>query len=403
MVAPPLRVVRVITRLNVGGPARHVALLEAHLPPFGYTSWLVHGALHAGERELSADAGPGHDVVRLESLGRRVRIGDDALAFWRLLRLMFRLRPDIVHTHTAKAGALGRAAAFCYNRTRAKRRRAVVVHTFHGHLFQGYFGPRASRLVQRVERGLARVTDLTIAISDSQRSDLVDRFRIAPAERVVIAPLGLDLAPLAAANPTPRNQIRERLGLEPDAVICAFVGRLVPIKHVDLLVRACARAFARQPAARLLIVGDGECRAALEALVRDSGLGGRVRFAGWRTDLADIYAATDIVALSSRNEGTPVALIEGMAAGCAVVATAVGGVPDVVEDGVTGRIVPDDDERALAAALADLVGDPAERTRLGSAARAAAMSRFGYARLVADIDRVYREAIDVVRGRVRGS
>ena len=392
MTPPALRVVRVVTRLNVGGPARHVALLEAHLPPLGYTSTLVYGALHAGERELPAPAGPGHDLIKLEALGRRIQLLSDLMAFVALVRVLFRLRPDIVHTHMAKAGTLGRLSAVLYNATRPRSRRAVVLHTFHGHVFQGYFRPGMSRMVQRVERVLARVTDQIIAISASQKRDLVDEFQIAPADRVVVVPLGLDLAPLAAADTT-REATRTAWGFSPEAVVVAYVGRLVTIKHVDLLVRACARAFVREPQGRLLVVGDGDCRSALEQLVAEVGLTGRVVFAGWRTDLAAVYAASDVVALSSRSEGTPVALIEALAAGRPVVATAVGGVPDIVQDGVTGRLVPDDDEPALAAALADLVGDPATRARLGAAGPPWVLERFGYARLVTDIDRVYRKTI----------
>jgi glycosyltransferase involved in cell wall biosynthesis len=389
---PVLRVVRVVTRLNVGGPARHVALLEAHLPPLGYTSTLVHGALHEGERELPAPPGPGHDVIQLEALGRRVRVVSDLTAFVTLVRVLFRLRPDIVHTHMAKAGTLGRLGAVLYNSTRRRSRRAVVIHTFHGHVFQGYFGPSMSRMVQRVERVLARVTDQIIAISVGQERDLVERFQIAPADRVVVVPLGLDLVPLTTAG-TPREATRAAWGFRPEAVVVAYVGRLVAIKHVDLLVRACARAFEQLPQGRLLVVGDGECRAALERLVADAGLAGRVVFAGWRTDLAAIYAASDIVALSSRNEGTPVALIEALAAGRPVVATAVGGVPDIVQDGVNGHLVPDDDEAALAASLADLVRDPAARARLGAAGPPWVLERFGYPRLVTEIDGVYRKTI----------
>jgi glycosyltransferase involved in cell wall biosynthesis len=398
----PLRIVRVVTRLNVGGPARHVALLEAHLPALGYTSWLVHGALHAGEQELPVLSGSGHDVVRLESLGRRVQLLSDVSAFLALVRLLFRLRPDIVHTHTAKAGTLGRLAAVVYNGTRSRARRAVVLHTFHGHVFEGYFSPRVSRVVERTERLLARCTDRIVAISPLQRRDLVERFRIAPADRVAVVPLGLDLSAVAVGAAA-RDSARAAMGFPPDAVVCAYVGRLVPIKHVDLLVRACARAFAASPLGQLLVVGDGECRSVLERLASESGLDGRVIFTGWRTDLGAVYAAADLVALTSRNEGTPVALIEALAAGRPVVATDVGGVRDVVSDGRTGRLVPDDDEDALVRVLADLIGNAAERDRLGAAGPASVLERFGYPRLVTDLDRIYREAIAAGRSGRRSS
>jgi glycosyltransferase involved in cell wall biosynthesis len=394
----PIRVVRIIARLNIGGPARHVALLERHLPKLGYQSWLVYGTPAAGERELAFEAGPGHTAVRLTSLSRSIRVVADVAALWQIWQVLRRVRPDVVHTHTAKAGALGRVAAAGYNLTRRRARRAVVIHTFHGHVFEGYFRPSVARIVRRVERALARVTDRIIAISPGQRSDLVERFHVAPANRVVVVPLGLDLEPLAGLA---RDRSRTRSTGDADAVVCAFIGRLAPIKHVDLLIRACARAFASESHGRLLVVGDGECRAELEALAAQLGVMDKITFAGWQTDLQALYAGVDLVALSSLNEGTPVALIEAMAAGCAVVATTVGGVPDVVDDRRTGRLVAPGDESALARVLAELIADAEQRARLGAAARAEALARFGYLRLVADVDRVYREALEAA-GSVAG-
>jgi len=399
-----LRVVRIIARLNIGGPARHVALLQRHLAARGYDSTLVTGVPSAGEGELPPDEAAGAPIDRIvvPELGRALRAADDLVAFVRIYRLLRRLEPDIVHTHTAKAGALGRVAASWYNLTRRPRRRAVVVHTFHGNVLRGYFGPVASRAVRAAEQALARVSDRIVAISSTQRRDLVEVFRIAPARKVVVVPLGLDLDALAHA-PDRGGSLRGDAGFPSEAIVCGYVGRLVPIKHVDLLVRAFAEVRRRQPRARMLIVGNGECRADLERLVGDLDLTGDVHFAGWRTDLIQVYGAMDIVALSSRNEGTPVALIEAGAAGKAIVATRVGGVPDVVETERTGLLVPDDDVAALASALERLIVDPDLRTRLGAAARANSISRFGYARLIDDLDALYRAEDDARRGRTPSS
>lgn len=393
--SPRVKVLRIIARLNVGGPARHVALLQTHLAPLGYDSLLIYGRPGPGERELPLD--PGVAAEQVASLGPSVRFAGDFVALLRLVRLLFRFKPEVVHTHTAKAGALGRLAAFVYNRTVPRARRCVVIHTFHGHVFRGYFSPRVSRIVQVAERLLARVTDRIIAISPSQQRDLVETFHIAPADKVVVVPLGLNLDPLAATTADGRRMRRDA-GFADDARVCGFVGRLVPIKHLDLLLRACSEAFREVPQGRLLVVGDGECRAALEAAsAADAALWGHVHFAGWQADLAEVYAAMDVVALSSINEGTPVALIEAMAAGRAVVSTDAGGVADVVTSGVTGLVVPQGDPHALAAALARLLADPSERARLGSAARADVLERFSYRRLVHDIDRVYKDTIRAVR------
>jgi glycosyltransferase involved in cell wall biosynthesis len=396
-----LRVVRIIARLNIGGPARHVALLQRHLAERGYQSTLVTGVAASGEAELPPDEAAGAPIDRIvvPELGRSLRAADDLVAFGRIVGLLRRLEPDIVHTHTAKAGALGRVAASFYNATRRPSRRAVVVHTFHGHVMQGYFGPVASRAVRAAERALARMSDRIVAISSTQRRDLVEVFRIAPARKVVVVPLGLDLDQLQHA-PDRDGSLRREAGFPGDAIVCGYVGRLVPIKHVDLLIRAFAEVQRRQPRARLLVVGDGECRVDLERLVGDLSLTGLVCFAGWRTDVVAVYGALDIVALSSRNEGTPVALIEAGAAGKAIVATRVGGVPDVVETERTGLLVPDDDLAALASAIERLIVDTALRARLGSSARESSIGRFGYRRLVDDLDRVYHVALHVRRGGV---
>jgi glycosyltransferase involved in cell wall biosynthesis len=389
----PLRVVRLIARLNIGGPARHVALLQRHLPAHGYASTLITGVPGDDEEEIPTEvaAGAPIDRVVVPELGRALRAGDDVVAFRRILGVLRRIQPDIVHTHTAKAGALGRVAAMIYNATRRPSRRAVIVHTFHGHVFHGYFSPTMSRLVRTTERTLARGSDRIIAISPAQRRDLVEGYRIAPAAKVDVVPLGLDLDALRAV-PARVDTLRRAAGILGDAIVCGYVGRLARIKHVDLLVRAFGRAATLQPRARLLIVGDGECRDELEQLVASLSLGSRVHFAGWQTNLADVYGAMDVVALSSRNEGTPVALIEASAAARAIVSTEVGGVADVVKAGETALLVADDDEPALAAALGRLFSDAALRARLGAAARQHSDGRFGAARLVDDLDGVYRRA-----------
>jgi glycosyltransferase involved in cell wall biosynthesis len=398
-----LRVVRIIARLNIGGPARHVALLQRHLAGRGYDSTLVTGVPAAGEGELAPEEAAGAPIDRIvvPELGRSLRAVDDLVAFVRIYRLLRRLEPDIVHTHTAKAGALGRVAAWWYNATRRPSRRAVVVHTFHGHVLQGYFGSVGSRAVRTAERALARVSDRIVAISSTQRRDLVEVFRIAPARKVVVVPLGLDLDALQRA-PDRGGLLRREADFSGDAIVCGYVGRLVPIKHVDLLIRAFAEVQRRQPRARLLVVGDGECRVDLERLTGELNLAGAVYFAGWRTDVVAVYGAMDIVALSSRNEGTPVALIEAGAAGKAIIATRVGGVPDVVETERTGLLVPDEDLAAFTSALERLIVDAPLRARLGSAARASSI-RFGYARLVDDLDGLYRAEHAARRGRMWSS
>lgn len=376
-----MRVLRVIARLNVGGPARHVTILDRGLRLRGFETLLAHGDVGSGEASLEGlIAAAGIPAARVPGLGRRVSLFSDARAFASLLRLVFRLQPDVLHTHTAKAGTLGRAAAFLYNAARPRSRRCLVVHTFHGHVLHGYFGRLGSLTVRAIERMLGRITDCVFVLSPRQRQDIGERYRIAPAGRIHIVPLGLDLDPLLALSARePRNP-----------VVFGFVGRFVPIKDLLLLVEAFARVYREEPGTRLLLAGDGELRARVQAGLPAAGIGDAVTFAGWCEDLPALYAAMDVLVLSSRNEGTPVAVIEGMAAGLPVVATAVGGVPDVVTHGATGILVESGSADQMAAAMLRLARDPEERRRLGLAGREVARARFGAERLVADVAETYR-------------
>lgn len=381
-----------IARLNVGGPARHVVLLDRGLHARGYDTLLVHGSIDAGEASLEhlAQAG-GLRTLKIPELGRSISPLSDVRAFLQLIRTIFREAPDVVHTHTAKAGTLGRLAALAYNATRSRRRRCVVVHTFHGHVLSGYFGRTGNVLVRLAERTLAAGTDRIVAISPRQRRELVSRFRVAPDARTTIVALGLDLRPLLEQTADAPN-LRRELQIGDEDIVVGYVGRFVPIKNIALLVRAFAAASQGQENRWLLLAGDGPLRAELESLAVECGVQHRVRFLGWTENLAALYATIDICALSSLNEGTPVAIIEAMAAAKPVVATAVGGVADVVDDGRTGILVESGDSDALAAALRHLAENPAERRALGEAARLE-VSRFSSERLVDDIDRLYSEAL----------
>ena len=397
-----MKILRVIARLNVGGPARHVVVLDRGLRARGHDTRLVHGSLAPFEASLEHLAVEARlPTTPILELGRRISPISDVRAFAQLVRLVFREAPDVVHTHTAKAGTLGRIAAGLFNLTRRRRRRCLVVHTFHGHVLDGYFRPAASRAVRLVERTLAHITDRVVAISPAQREDIVTRFRIADPARTVVVPLGLDLAHLTAVDAGAAH-LRARFGIPDGALVVGYVGRLVAIKDPATLVRAFAHVAETRRDAMLLVVGDGPLRADVEALVAALGLHTRVRMAGWVEELAPLYATIDVCALSSRNEGTPVALIEAMAAGKPVVATRVGGVADVVEHGDTGLLVPPQDPAALAEAILRLAADPAERARMGAAGRRGIAARFSPQRLVDDIDRLYAAALAEKRSPRRG-
>lgn len=302
------------------------------------------------------------------------------------------------HAH-GEDGAIGRVVALLYNLTRRRAGRCGVVHTFHGHLLHGYFGTAGSWCVRQVERVLARLADRVVVLSERQRHDLVETYRVIPRERVAIVPLGLELDRYAALPP-PGPEARTQIGLPPDAVVISLIGRLVRIKRPLLAIEAFEWIAAVHPNAVLLVAGDGPLRPEVEADVRRRNLVSRVVLAGWRHDLPAVHAATDIVLLTSVNEGTPLAISEGMAAARAVVATAVGGVPDLIRHAETGLLVPDGDAAPIAGALDRLIASPALRARLGAAARRHATAHHSAERLVADIDALYAQVL-VSRGRVR--
>ena len=383
-VAKPVRILRIFSRLNVGGPAVHVILLASELDRLGYATTIALGTEAPWEgnmRELADRKKV--SCVQVPGLGREIRPWSDAQALWSLYRMMRALRPDIVHTHTAKAGMLGRSAA----RLAGIRQ---VVHTYHGHVLRGYFGAARTAFFRAVEKRLARTTRVLIAVSAAVKDDLVT-LGIAPAERIRVIPLGLELEPLAGA--LPRGSLRGEAGVAGDAPLIGIVGRLTAIKDVPTFLSAAAEIRAGIGEARFAVVGDGELRGALEAEAARRGLAGVVHFHGWRYDMAPVYGDLDVVVNTSLNEGTPVALIEAMAAGRPVVATRVGGTPDLLGDGARGVLVAAGDAAAIASAVrAALRGDGAVQARI-AAARAYVLAEHGVGRLVRDMDGLYREML----------
>lgn len=366
---PRVRVLRVIARMNAGGPAYHVSLLSGLLDPDRFESLLVTGDVGKGEASL-ADMAEALGVRRrrVPALGPELRPLADFRALGALIRIVRAFEPDVVHTHTAKAGMLGRLAAL------AARRRPVIVHTYHGHVLEGYFGAAKTALYRSLERKLAGVSDRLIGVSQATVDDLV-RLRVAPREQFSVVPLGLVLDSFLALDPDERGRVRTLLRVADDEVLLTFVGRLVRIKRVERLLDAVAAARAHGAPVVLAVVGDGELRARLEARAEQLDIADRVRFLGHRRDLAEIVAATDIAVLSSDNEGTPVSLIEAAAGARPLVATRVGGVADVVAEG-TGILVAADDPEALARALVELANDPARRRELGLKAREHVAERY---------------------------
>jgi glycosyltransferase involved in cell wall biosynthesis len=382
-------VLRVITRLNVGGPAQHAILLTAGLRRLGWETALITGRVDTGEGDMGDLAvRAGVEPVVIASMRNGAGPLGDLRTVLSLYRLFRRKRPAIVHLHLLKARLLGGLAARWAGVP-------VVVETLHGTLLAGYYSAPVTRLLAWLERWLARRIDAIVAVSPAVARELVAT-HVASDARVHVIPLGLDLEPFlaGAARPT----LRRTLGVPADAPLVGVVGRLVPIKGVDAFIDAAAQIRRSLPAAQFVIVGDGPLRPGLERRAREAGLAGQVHFLGWRRDLEELYPDLDLIMLTSLNEGTPVSIIEAMAAGRAVVATRVGGVVDVVEDGVTGVLVPPRDPGALAVAAVALLSDPERRRRMGEAASRAVFPRYSGGRLVEETDALYRSLL-ARRGR----
>jgi glycosyltransferase involved in cell wall biosynthesis len=371
----------------MGGPAHHVGLLSGLLDQERYETLLLHGEVGAGEASLSTTAdrlGVRRETV--PGLRPELRPHDDLRALVWLVRRIRRYRPHIVHTHTAKAGMLGRLAAVL-----AGRPRPIIVHTYHGHVLEGYFGPLRNAFYRGLERRLGRVSDVLIGVSQATVDDLV-RLGIAPRSKFRVVPIGLDLHPFLEPSAGARQAFRREAGVAPDELLVTYVGRLAPIKRTDVMLRSFSHARELGAPARLALVGDGERRAELEALAAELGVAEHVWFAGYRTDVAPVAAGSDIALLTSDNEGTPVSLIEAAAAANPAVATAVGGVADVVT-AETGVLAPPGDYNRLGEALAELARSADRRLRMGEAARNHVREQFSAQRLVKDIDGLYRELI----------
>jgi glycosyltransferase involved in cell wall biosynthesis len=308
----------------------------------------------------------------------------DAVAAWRLAKIICAVRPDVVHTHTAKAGAVGRAAVMLSG----FRRRPVVVHTFHGHVLQGYFGRAGTLLFRAIETVLARATDRLVAVSPEVRDELVT-LGVASEKKFSIIRLGIELEPRVAFDGD-TVEIRRRHGIPAETFVVGWFGRMTAVKRTDDLLATLSELRERGVDALLLLVGDGSDRGRLEQRAHDLGIARHCLFLGYQEEVGTWYALCDAVILTSASEGTPVTIIEALAAGRPVVATAVGGVPDVVDEGETGYLVPSGDTTAMADRLERLARDPELRSAMGSEGRERVLRRYAVERLVGDVDELYR-------------
>lgn len=376
-----MTILHLITRMSLGGSAADTvdsALLAAHA---GYRTLIATGAAGGEISVVEATRARGLRVELIPELQREISPLKDLVALRRLVGLLRRERVQILHTHTSKAGFLGRLAA-------RLARTPAVVHTPHGHVFYGYYGRALTLLFVWLERAAAPWADRIVVLTEREMEEHLER-RIGRREQFVVIPSAVDLDAVRAQAP-PRAEARRRLGFGPADLVAVGVGRLVPVKGFDLLVRALPAVVQATPAARLLLVGDGPERARLEAEARALGVAGHVVLAGAHADVAPFLAAADLLVAPSRNEGLGKALVEAMALGLAVVATRVGGIPTVVADGETGRLIPPENPGALARAVNELLRDPGLRQRMGEAGRRRA-ERFSLATQGSRLLALYRE------------
>lgn len=378
-----LRVLRVIARMNVGGPARQVSVLVGGLDPAVFEHRLLVGAVGPDEADDLLLRGVDVPHGRVRGLGRAPSPVDDIRALRTLFAEVRRFRPHVVHTHTAKAGVLGRVAAVLAG-IPAKRRPALV-HTFHGHLLHGYFSPRVTKAVVIAERALGRRTDRLVAVGSRVRDEL-GAAGIGHRRRWEVVPPGIELGP----SPT-REEARAVLGLPRDGSVVAYVARLTGVKRPDRFVDVAAQLASAAPEAAFVIAGDGELAGDVRQRAATAGIADRVRMLGWTAEVEAVYAAADVVALTSDNEGMPVSLIEAALAGRPAVTPAVGSAAEVVVDGHTGLVVPAGDVRALASAIGRLLTDENLREAMGVAAARRAERLFSGSRLVSDTERIYSE------------
>lgn len=383
------RILRIIARLNIGGPAIQAITLTHELQAHGYSTRLVRGVESPAEGNMDYLAEEiGVHPTLIPSL-RRDPSADDLLTLARLIRILRSDRPLIVHTHAAKGGTLGRLATLlAFPRPRS---RPILVHTFHGHSLTGYFSGRTANFYRVVEKILARFTDVLIAVSAEVERDLVG-LGVAAASKFRVVPLGFDLSPFTddASRAERRARLRVEWGIADDELAVTLIARLVPIKRVDRFLEV-ARRLADRSGVRFVVVGDGELRDELERSSDAQALGDKLIWAGFRRDIPDVCFASDVITLTSDNEGTPVSLIEAQAAGVPVISTDVGGVSSAVRDGASGLLVPSAETDAFASAVAKLAEDAELRRRMGDAGREHATSRYTIGRLVADHVALYRE------------
>lgn len=387
-----IKVLRIIHRFSISGPPFHVALLTKYLGK-NFDTKLIGGVPDEGEAD-SFYVLEKYEVQAtiIPELRRSVNFFSDIKAYFKIKKIIKEYKPDIVHTHASKAGALGRFAA--YN-SGAK----IIVHTYHGHVFHSYFGKFKTSIYKFVERYLAKKTTGIVAISESQKRELSDVFHICPKDKIEVIPLGLELDTFASITSEKRQAARERFGLHEEDFAIAIVGRLAPIKdHLFFLNVVEQLLIKSKHSLKIFIVGDGTEKEVIQRRANEinAKFPNSIHLTSWIREMAQVYHALDLVCLTSKNEGTPVTLIEAQAAALPVVSTDVGGVRDVVLDQVSGFVLPKDDLNGYVEKTLELINDPEKRMQFGAAGQKNMLEKYHYQRLIQDMEKYYARLLSKV-------
>lgn len=391
------RVLRILNRLVIGGPSKNAVYLTKYMQP-EFETLLVTGSRENHEQDADLLAlSHGIEPYYIPEMKRAISFPGDWIAYRKLNKIIREFKPDIVHTHAAKSGALGRMAAKHCDVP-------VIVHTFHGHVFHSYFNSFKSNIYIRAERHLAGFTDSIIAISEVQKKELAEDFKIAPADKFCIIPLGLDLDNFITNQENKRKKFRNEFGLDEETIAIGIIGRLVPVKNHGLFLKGVKKLLETgTQKIKAFIIGDGESRESIEQTATSLGINFSrhtdmahqhpLIFTSWRMDIDVVCAGLDIIALTSLNEGTPVSLIEAQAAGKPIVATRVGGMADVVLENKSALLSEIKDERGFVDNLIRLVSDPDLRNSFRDAGKKHVMMKYGYKRLAGDMSKLYLELL----------
>lgn len=389
-----IKVLRIINRFNIGGPTYNATFLSKFLSE-DFETLLIGGLPEEGESDsLHIPESYGLKPLLIPELKRQPNFFSDRKALKKIKAIIQEFKPDIVHTHASKAGAIGRKAAIdC--------KVPVIVHTFHGHVFHSYFGSFKTYLFKLIERRLAAKTNGIIAISALQKKELCEQYRIAPEHKTSVIPLGFDLQKFQLNQQEKRAKTRQEFGIQEDEVAIAIIGRLSPVKNHSFFLEVIANLHARTTKKiKVFIVGDGEERDRIQQKKDDLCPTAPILFTSWIKDIASFNQGMDIICLTSHNEGTPVSLIEAQACNVAVISTDVGGVRDIVDDGNTGYICPTNDLENYANKLLKLVEEENIRQKMSQNGWSFVEDKFGYQRLIKETEKYYIEQLEMINKNI---